>query len=278
MNQLVQCIDCFDLTDIKSIKISSKTTELRFGDEFCFEKCLSSDELEEAINLAQKCDRRLSFIYPRLNDCEMDIVKNQLCIINAYNLPVYIIANDLGISQIKKSLSLNNLKIVLGRQIISVPLRARPAMRSVMGKDNIISNFADKRLFHLSNLNYKLTLEFLKKSGIYGLEFDYIPETFPLLRKLQKEGMHIYIHKSNVMVALTRRCHTKRLVCKDGKGCELICKDRKFRLYHEVTDELFLDGNAILAAIPYEEKDILELNNENFSLIDSYSWIKEYIK
>lgn len=90
--------------------------------------------------------------------------------------------------------------------------------------------------------------------------------------------MQIYIHKSNVMVALTRKCHTKRIICKEGTSCGLICKNKKYHLYHEVTEELFLDGNAILAAIPFKEEDIQELNNENFSLIDSHNWIKEYIK
>jgi hypothetical protein len=278
MNQLVQCIDCYDLKDIESIQIPQETSELRFGDEFCFKKCLSDDQLDEAINLTQKYRKRLSFIYPRLNDYEINLIKEQLCKINTYDLPVYIIANDFGISQIKKSLSLKNSRVILGRQTISVPMRARPAMPSVMGKDNMISNFADKKLFHLSNLNYKLTLKFLKSNDIYGVEFDYIPETFPLIRKLQKEGMQIYIHKSNVMVALTRKCYTKRIICKEGTGCGLICKNKKYHLYHEVTEELFMDGNALLAAIPFKEEDIQELNNENFSLINSHSWINEYIK
>ncbi|TCL57627.1 hypothetical protein EDD76_108162 [Kineothrix alysoides] len=278
MERFVQCIDSNDLDGIEENHILTEAFELRFGNEFCFKKCLPDDKLDEAMNLAERHGKRVSFIYPRLNDDEINQVKHQLCKINEYNLPVYIIANDLGISQLIKSLSLKNLKVILGRQTISVPMRARPAMPSVMDKDSIISDFADKKLFHLSNLNYKLTLKYIKSNDIYGLEFDYIPETFPLIKKLQKEGMYIYVHKGNVMVALTRKCHTKRLVCEEGENCKLACKNKKFKLFHEVTDELFMDGNAILAAIPYNEDDIRELNNEMVSIVDSHKWIEEYNK
>lgn len=276
MKRFVQCIDSIDLEEIEDKHILPEASELRYGDEFCFKKCISSGKIDRAIDLANRHGKSISFVYPRLNDDEMDRVKQQLQKMNEYGESIYVIANDLGIGQYIVSCSLNNLKIVLGRQVISVPMRARPAMPSVMGKDNVIAELADKKLFHLTNINYKPTLKFLKKMNIYGLEFDYIPETFPLIKKLQKEGIYVYIHKGNVMVALTRRCHTQRL-CEETENCKLVCKERKFHLYHEVTDELFMDGNAILAAVPQNEDEIKDLQKEMFSIVDSHKWMAEYM-
>lgn len=276
MKRFVQCIDCIDLEEIEDKCILPEVSELRYGDEFCFRKCISFAKIDEAFDLAIRYKKSISFIYPRLNDDEMDRVKRQLHKLNEFGESIYIIANDLGIGQYIVSCSLNNLKIVLGRQAISVPMRARPAMPSVMGKDNVIADLADKKLFYLTNVNYKRTLKFLKKMNIYGLEFDYIPKTFPLIKKLQKEGIHAYIHKGNVMVALTRRCHTQRLYG-ETQDCNLICKERRLRLFHEVTNELFMDGNAILAAVPQYDNELKELQKDMFSIIDSHKWIAEYM-
>lgn len=275
MKKWIYCIDP-DTVDAERLS-RSDIGMLRFGDEFCTNKLLTSSQIDLAVTIGQKMNLPLSFVFPRLNDFEMNHVKPQLKKLHSLLHSIQIVANDLGIIQYIQDQDLNHLQVILGRQAISVPMRARPPMPSVMGKDNVIANFADRKLFHLTNLNYKYTCDFFKKLGVSGMEFDYIPETFPLLKKLRQHGFQIHIHAGNIMVALTRKCHTARLFDLPPHHCGKLCSTKKHNLNNSVTGPLFLDGNAILAAVPCHERDLECLGDEDYSMIKSHYWIQERI-
>ncbi len=101
-------------------------------------------------------------IYPRLTNSKMDEVKEQLNYLNSITKEIKVIANDIGILNWVNKNKLTNLKVYFGRQLISVPKRPRPPMPKIMGKENMLSKFVDKQLFDKTNMNYDLTLDFLK--------------------------------------------------------------------------------------------------------------------
>jgi hypothetical protein len=267
--------------DINEVdKIASKRyDEIRIGAEFCENKMLSLDEIINITERLKKVGKNISVVYPRLTNAKMDEVKEQLNYLNSITKEIKVIANDIGILNWVNKNKLTNLKVYFGRQLISVPRRARPPMPKIMGKENMLSKFVDKRLFDKTNLNYDLTLDSLKENSVAGLEVDYIPDTFPQLNVFLKNKLKINIHLGNVFVAVTRKCHTARHCGADYGCCGKICREKKFILNHEGTGTLYLDGNTIFDYCKVDEADFKKIKRINdCSLILGNKWIAEYKK
>lgn len=257
--------------------LAGKFDEIRIGTEFCENQMISLEEIKKVYDRTRQTRKNLSIIYPRLTNTKMEGVKEQLNYLNDLDKGIKIIANDLGILNWVNKNKLSNLEVYFGRQLISVPKRARPPMPKIMGKENMLSRFVDKQLFDKTNMNYDLTVDFIVRNSVAGLEVDYIPETFPQLNIFLKKKIKINIHLGNVLVALTRKCHTARYCGVDNDCCGRVCKEKKFILKHEGTGTLYLDGNTVYDYCKVNKDDFKKLKKaDNCSLILESNWIPEY--
>ena len=252
-----------------------KIDEFRFGNEFCFFRLQTLNKLKQNICVAEKYEKSFSFVYPRLNNKQIQMVNSQLDYLNSLDRKITVAINDIGTFHYVAKNKLKNLDIVIGRQLISVPNRLVPPMPKIGGNIPFVNAIAERSLFSLTNIHYHDTLDFFKKQAISGFEFDYIPETIQRLNKIKKKGFRIIIHCGNTMVALSRNCPTARLNQLSVSGCGKPCLKNKYVLQHGITGDLFLSGNAILKTYDIQINEINHLNSSGYDVIIDESLIHQ---
>lgn len=226
--------------------LSCPCSEIRVGAEFCENKVPPLPDIISGLEMIKKAGKKYSVIYPRLSNRKMSEVSEHLEQLNRHFESLNIITNDLGIVNRVQKGKLTRINLYLGRQLISLPGRARPPMPKIMGKENLLSKFADKQLFNKTNFNYSLTLEFLKQNNICGFEIDFIPQTFPELDIFTRANLEIHIHTASVLVSLTRKCHTARYLKKDSAACGQLCSHNLLQISDNRLGILYLYGNTLL--------------------------------
>ena len=239
--------------------LSCPCNEIRVGAEFCENKIPPLPDIISGLEMIKKAGKKASVIYPRLSNRKMAEVNDHLEQINRHFDSIQVVANDLGIVNRIQKEKLTHLNFLLGRQLISLPGRARPPMSQIMGKENLLSKFTDKQLFNKSNFNYSLTLEFLKQNGIAGFEIDFIPQAFPQLDIFTRANLEIYIHFPSVLISLTRKCHTARYFKKNSHSCGQLCFHNLLQISDNRVGILYLYGNTLL------DFPIIHLNGEGFN-------------
>ncbi len=241
--------------------ISCNCSEIRIGSEFCENKILPTQILLPALGKVASAGKKVSLIYPRISAAKIGAIREQLDELAARTQELDIVANDMGIVSYIVAKNLHNLHVALGRQLIASPKRAKPPMPKIMGKENLLSKFVDRRLFDTTNLNYGLTIEYLKKLGVAGMEFDYLPDTFEQLNLFARKGFRVGVHLGNAFVALTRKCHTARYFGQPYNSCGRRCATERLCLDNEVVGKLFLHGNVLLDYRAVEKTDLAKLKD-----------------
>lgn len=222
--------------------VRSDCDEVRFGPEFCEWKIPSLDALKVAYKLINDAGKDFVYVTPRASNDSLGRLREQLKFMDGKG-KVDVGVNDLGLLHVLRRYS--NLRPRLGRQLICVPAR-RPwkgIKESKEGPLNVDSVSGQ------TNLNYTPTIRFFQKYRVQNIDVDWIPRCFPYLDFLVKRGLSISVHLHQILVCVTRRCHTARFLGeKSPKSCSKPCDRQIFLLKHRTLKaELFLCGNAVFS-------------------------------
>jgi|SRR5271157_1625824 len=230
--------------------LGSDCDGVRFGSEFCPWKVPSLNSLKAAHMMSLERGREFTYVTPRISSCDLGKVVDQLAYLHDHRSnSTRVVVNDLGVLNVLSEGEFLGLSPHLGRQLISVPLRGRPPMAELM-RGGGLKQFVARQIFNRSNLNHGLTIDFLKDLGVKGVDMDWLPDGFPHLNRIARRGLHVAIHSHLSLIALTRMCHTARLMGEQApEMCSQPCLRRAFVLKHPLLGEMYLLGDALFGVV-----------------------------
>lgn len=249
-------VQAMNLSQLKEA-VYSTCHRVRYGSEFCMYSLPTAESLRTAYKAAADAGKRFSYVTPRLADIAMDKIREHLILLNTLG-EATVVANDLGTLRVLKRLS--NLKPHLGRQLVYTPSRC--PWKEIT--EEVVSIFVKrkvKRVFYQTSLNYGPTIDFFKSLGAVGVDVDWVPDLFDSLGFLVKSGLQVSVHTYAVPAAITRKCHTARLLgMKSLEQCSRPCYLNAYSMENEfLKTNLFLHGNAIFRLCDPEKRDLAHL-------------------
>lgn len=244
--------------DLKGLRtaLDSNCDGVRFGSEFCEWKIPSTEAVKKAHALCVERGKTFCYVTPRAPISVFPEIKTHLHYLDkACNGAIRVVVNDWGVLNLLSRNEFPHLYPHLGRQVISVPSRGRPPMTELMSGGGL-KRFMAHQVFHRTNLDYGPTITFLKDLGVHGVDADWLPETFPHLKRLVRKGLDLTIHSHLSLITLTRRCHSARFLGQQvPEHCTMPCFDKAFLIKHPALGEMYLQGNAVFGIANPEQDD-----------------------
>ena len=237
--------------------LASDTQSIRFGSEFCMYALPTRDGVERAYNLTKDAGKEFAYVTPRLAEGAMDTIQEHLAILNDLG-EATVVANDLGtISALR---GLPSLKPVLGRQLVYTPSRC-PWNQITEQSVNIFTKRKVGQIFYQTALNYVPTIEFYRGLGAVGADVDWIPELFPNLNFIIKNGLPVSVHMHSVPAAMTRKCHMARFLGEvDLDRCSRPCYTKAYSMENEhLGVDMVLEGNTVYQLTEPDRKTAQQL-------------------
>jgi hypothetical protein len=237
--------------------LASDTKCIRFGSEFCMYALPTGDGVERAYNLTKDAGKEFAYVTPRLAEGAMATIQEHLELLNDLG-EATVVANDLGtISAIRE---LSSLKPVLGRQLVYTPSRC-PWNQITEQSVNIFTKRRVGQIFYQTALNYVPTIEFYRGLGAVGADVDWIPELFPNLNFIIKNGLPVTVHMHAIPAAMTRKCHMARFLGEeDLDRCSRPCYTKAYSMENEYLGvDMVLEGNTVYQLTEPDRKTAQQL-------------------
>jgi hypothetical protein len=245
--------------------MASHCSAVRLGSEFCEILLPTGDELEEAVELAQRAGKEFAYVTPRLSNAGIEGVEEQLALLNDGG-ETHVVFNDLGVLNLLGAYP--NLHPHLGRHLLLVPARS-PWVEQQVRREDLSSRSRAwiRTLYSSTSLGYRATIELYGSHGCRGADVDWLPRVFPSLAFLVENGLHLSVHLHLVPATLTRKCHTARFLGEeDPESCSQPCLDRAFLLRNEAFGlELYLHGNAAFRLVEPDAEGVAALEQAGVS-------------
>ena len=237
--------------------LASDTQSIRFGSEFCMYALPTIYGVERAYNLTMDAGKEFTYVSPRLAEGAMDTIREHLVLLNGLG-EATVVANDLG--TINALRGLPSLKPVLGRQLVYTPSRC-PWNQITEKSVNIFTKRKVGQIFYQTALNYVPTIEFYRGLGAVGADVDWIPELFPNLNFIIKNGLPVSVHMHSVPAAMTRKCHMARFLGEtDLDRCSRPCYTKAYSMENEhLGVDMVLDGNTVYQLTEPDRKTAQQL-------------------
>jgi len=237
--------------------LASETQTIRFGSEFCMYALPTSDGVEKAYTLTKDAEKVFTYVTPRLAEGAMDTIKEHLVLLNDLG-ETTVVANDLGTMSALGGL--HSLKPVLGRQLVYTPSRC-PWNQITDQSVNIFTKRRVGQIFYQTALNYLPTIEFYRGLGAIGVDVDWIPELFPNLNFIIKNGLPVSVHMHAVPAAMTRKCHMARFLGEeDLDRCSRPCYTKAYSMENEYLGvDMVLEGNTVYKLTEPDRKTARQL-------------------
>jgi hypothetical protein len=243
--------------------LASDSQSIRFGSEFCMYALPTSDGVERAYCLTRNAGKEFTYVTPRLAEGAMDSIKEHLVLLNNLG-EAAVVANDLGTIHALKGLS--SLKPALGRQLVYTPSRC-PWNQITEQSVNIFTKRKVSQIFYQTALNYRPTIDFYKGLGAVSADVDWIPELFPNLNFIIKNGLPVSVHMHSVPAAMTRKCHMARFLGEeDLDRCSRPCYTKAYSMDNEALGiNMVLQGNTVYKLTEPERKTVQQLGKRGVS-------------
>ncbi len=237
--------------------LNSDCNDVRFGSDFCEWKIPSLAILKKAYRLVNDAGKNFTYVTPLVASKSLDKLEQQINFL-AEEKKMRIVVNDLGVLRLVKHHL--NLKPHLGRILITIPSRCPWPQITELQVDERVTNEIAK-IFYQTSLNSELTLNILRNHGIQNFDVEWIPSCFPHLTFPVDRGFTPSIHLHLILVVITRRCHTARLLGeKNPQECSRPCYVNAFSLKQKTLDmTLFLHGNVAFRIIQPTRQHVNEL-------------------
>lgn len=242
-----------------STALGSRCDGIRFGSEFCEWKLPSLEALERVFRATVECGKSFTYVTPRLSEAKLREVELHLAKLNQWldsRNKVRVVANDLGIVALLRSNTFPNLCVQWGRQLTSIPDRARPSFGAMLSREGKLASVVGRKVFESTDLNYLPTRRLLHGLNVTGIDIDWVPTCFPALKSAISQGLELAVHTHLVLVTLTRKCHTARFLGEQTPdGCTRPCYNRVFCLQQPALGRLYLMGNVVMDKIEPSPQD-----------------------
>ena len=237
--------------------VESRSDGVRFGSEFCEWNIPDQKTLERAYELAKSKEKDFTYVTPRVSDTGLEILQSHFAFLDRLGT-VRAVVNDFGVLNIMKRYP--NLEAHLGRQMIYIPARC-PWDQVTQTKVGFVARRKVERIFFQTSLNYGPTVEFYKSRGVRSADVDWIPDCFPSLEFLVKNGLRLSVYTHLVPATVTRKCHTARFLGEAApEACTRPCLGKAFLLRNDALGrELFLQGNTVFRFIPPTREGAIRL-------------------
>ena len=237
--------------------LKSRCTGVRFGSEFCMYDLPKEKALIEAFRLSIDAGRVFTYVTPRVSDDALAEVSRHFEVLNSLGT-MTVVVNDLGALGILRQFP--NLKPQLGRQLVYIPARC-PWPQITEHPASFFAKRKVEQIFYQTALNYEPTIKFYKEMGVQAADVDWIPQSFKHYKELVEHGVNLSVHTHLVPAALTRKCHTARLL---GEGsldsCSKPCHTGAYEMKNEALKvELFLQGNGVFRITEPTKKEADQL-------------------
>ena len=209
--------------------------------------------LVKVLRLANDAGKPLTYMTPRVSDDALEKISGHFKTLNDLG-SIDIVVNDFGALHTLRDLP--NLKPHLGRQLVYMPARC-PWPQITERSTSIFVRYKVKRIYYQTALNYGPTIQFYREMGVHSADVDWIPESFKHYKELVEQGLDLSVHLHLIPSALTRKCHTARLLGEaDLNSCSRPCHSRAYKLENEyLKRELFLQGNGVFKIVEPTKKD-----------------------
>jgi hypothetical protein len=249
--------------------IESRCDIIRFGSEFCEYKLPDLADLKSVYETVSGSGKKFCYVTPRLSNNGIDRVREHLEFLNKKE-DARIVVNDIGaVNLVREYL---NLRKCLGRQLYRVPARSPWAERIakeglvIGGRNGHIDHFEKgdflvrrwyNKLFSQTSLIFTPTIELFRSYGFTGVDVDWIPRIFPSFKWLKSKGLECSLHSQQVVIAVTRKCHTARFLGeKSLETCTKPCLNKAYTLKNDVLGlEIFLLGNTVSTLVQQSNID-----------------------
>ena len=237
--------------------LESSCTSVRFGSEFCMYDLPTEKTLIEAFRLSNDAGKGFAYVTPRVSDDALTEVSRHFEVLNRLGT-VKVVVNDLGTLSILRRFP--NLKPQLGRQLVYIPGRC-PWLQITENPASFFAKRKVEQIFYQTALNYQPTIQFYREMGINAADVDWIPQSFKHYKELVKRGVNLSVHVHLVPAALTRKCHTARLLGEESlDSCSKPCHSGAYKMENEALKiGLFLQGNGVFRIIEPRKKEADQL-------------------
>ncbi len=228
-------------------------SEIRFGSEFCMYNLPTERALIEAFRLTEDAGKEFAYVTPRVSDDALNKLKGHFKTLGKLG-GIEVVVNDLG--TLSYLGGFRKLKPRLGRQLVYTPARC-PWPQITEHSASIFVKYKVKRIYYRTALNYDPTIQFYKEMGVNSADVDWIPQSFKNYHELVDRGFDISVYLHLIPAALTRKCHTARLLGEtDLNSCSRPCYSKAFEMENEsLKRELFLQGNGVFRIVEPTRKD-----------------------
>ena len=249
--------------------LKSSCDSIRFGPEFCERKLPSEQELTESYSKCREYGKEFVFVTPRVTNFGLKKIQNMLIGLEA---GTRVVVNDLGVLN---ALLDSHWTLEVGRQLIFYPARCpwRPLTSLFKSHPEIIDVLKE------SSLNHSETLEFFSVLGVYHFDLDLISDCVDVLPAEVTKNISISLYTGDIMVAVTRKCHTARLLGKAWDQCQRACEESVYKLFQrDLKVELILYGNAVFRRLKTHFNAFKNLSGKNIREIVTTTGIPSEVK
>jgi hypothetical protein len=238
--------------------VLSDCEKMRFGPEFCDLKIPDLKTLRLAHKLAEDAGKEFAYVTPPISNPNLEKIRGSLSFLDKLG-SIEVIVNDLGVLRLLKKYQ--HLEPHLGRLRVYIPGRCPWSQITRMPNISYFSRKRVEQIFYQTALNYEPTIKFYKEMGVQAADVDWIPQSFKHYKELVEHGVNLSVHTHLVPAALTRKCHTARLL---GEGsldsCSKPCHTGAYEMKNEALKvELFLQGNGVFRITEPTKKEADQL-------------------
>ena len=238
--------------------VLSDCEKMRFGPEFCDLKIPDLKTLRLAHKLAEDAGKEFAYVTPPISNPNLEKIRGSLSFLDELG-SIEVIVNDLGVLRLLKKYQ--RLEPHLGRLRVYIPGRCPWSQITRMPNVSYFSRKRVEQIFYQTALNYEPTIKFYKEMGVQAADVDWIPQSFKHYKELVEHGVNLSVHTHLVPAALTRKCHTARLL---GEGsldsCSKPCHTGAYEMKNEALKvELFLQGNGVFRITEPTKKEADQL-------------------
>ncbi len=237
--------------------LKSSCTGVRLGSEFCMYDLPKEKALIEAFHLSSDAGKGFTYVTPRVSDDALAEVSRHFEVLSGLGT-VKVVVNDLGSLNILRKFP--NLKPQLGRQLVYIPGRC-PWPQITEHPAGFFAKRKVEQIFYQTALNYEPTIRFYREMGVQAADVDWIPRSFKHYKELVEHGVNLSVHVHLVPAALTRKCHTARLLGEESlDSCSKPCYSRAYKMENEALKvALFLQGNGVFRIMEPTKKEADQL-------------------
>ncbi len=230
---------------------------IRFGAEFCEWKIPSLRALKEAHESVRDSGKAFTYVTPILTNAGANKIRDQLDYLRGLE-DIEVVIGDIGALNMLQG---HDLHLRLGRPRVYIPARSPWDQITRLPDPSFFARRKVEKIFYQTSLNYGRALEYYRSLGVEGADVDWIPKSFPHLKKVTKKGFRLAMNTYAVPVSVTLRCHMARFIGEtEPARCSIPCSDSAYDIKQpELGKSFVLHGNVVYRLVDHQRNDVKKL-------------------